>query len=39
MDLREWILDDLKRKCEESEVVWIKINRVESVEKFMKVCE
>jgi len=29
----EWILDDLKVKCEESEVVWIKVNKVESVEK------
>jgi len=24
-DLREWICEDVRRKCEESEVVWIGI--------------
>jgi len=36
VERRDWISDDLKGKCEESEVVWIKVNKVESVEKVYK---
>ena len=39
VEIREWIWDDLKGKCKESLGVWIKVNRVKSEGKFMKVCE
>jgi len=28
-DLREWMCEDVRRKCEESEVVWIGYVRVD----------